>query len=106
VPSSLWLRIPQTRWTWPVNFTFNWWFANGKPGGGCHHGPKSESWPWWKIITFTWLDLVKGNAYAYKDRPIQHSSRRLWVYTRCGAVHLDITVDRRFYLNYVSVPVK
>ena len=104
VVSNIWLRIPQTRWTWPVNFQFDYYFWNGKPGGGCWHGPKAQSWPWWKVAAFSWLNSVRENSYLYKDRPAQHSSRRLWIYTRWGAVCLDITVDRRFYLNYVQVP--
>ncbi len=88
-------RIPPTRWTWPVTVTFNNWNWNGEPGGGCKHGPKSESWPRWKFVAFSWLELVKGNAYLYRDRPAQHSSRRLWIYTRWGTCHVDVTIDRR-----------
>lgn len=86
------LRLPHC---YPIGFHSNWWHWNGKRGGGCTHGPKSEYWPWWKFVAFSWRDLVKANAYLYRDRPAQHSAWRLWIYTRFGAWHGDFTIDRR-----------
>jgi len=48
------------------------------------HGP--QVWPWWRLVSFS---IVRLNV----DPP--SSSRRLWVYTRFGAIYLDATLDRR-----------
>jgi hypothetical protein len=83
------VRIPGTRTTWPLNLILcRYWLWNGERGGGCQHGPSSQHWPWWKLITAR--IVVPG--YAPKSPCI---GRMLWVYYRWGAFCLHVTVDRR-----------
>lgn len=50
------------------------------------HGPKV--WPAWKVFSFTLIRL--------RDVVLPSTSYRLWVYFRFGgAVHFDLTFDRR-----------
>lgn len=49
------------------------------------HGP--QHWPWWRLASFS---LVRLGSVA---RP--SIGRRLWVYTRWGAVYVGVYIDRR-----------
>lgn len=84
------MRIPQTSFTWPVQINVSLWHWNGERGGRCSHGPCSENWPWWKQIAFLWCNIT-CNPKA--------PGRRLWIYTRWGAIPIDCTIDRRFRLT-------
>ncbi len=59
-------------------------FAFGRPLKGCKHGP--QAWPWWRIVSFS----TNGIA-VHKPS----TGRRLWVYSRWGAIHFDVYFDRR-----------
>lgn len=83
---SLAIRSPGSRYTWPVFVLISFAHWTGKRGGGCHHGACSQSWPWWKIAGALWCRITVN-----PDAPC----RRLWIYTRRGAVFFDCTVDRR-----------
>lgn len=50
----------------------------------CAHGP--QSWPWWKLFTFKINHL---SVY------LPSTGRGVWIYTRWGAVAIDLTIDRR-----------
>lgn len=49
------------------------------------HGP--QVWPWWRLLSWRTCRLVG----------VQEPSKgyRLWLYTRFGAVHVDLYLDRR-----------
>lgn len=70
--------------TWVFSFNNDHW--NGARGGGCCHGPRSMSWPWWKPFAFLWCNITVN-----PEAP----GRRLWFYSRRGACHLDVWIDRR-----------
>lgn len=84
------ILISATRYTYQlsVNLSFAHW--TGKPGGGCSHGPCSQSWPWWKFIAAKWCNISYGSG--------SHVGRRLWVYTRRGAIYVDFYIDRREFV--------
>lgn len=48
------------------------------------HGP--QTWPWWRLIAF-------GAANLHPALP--STGYRLWIYTRWGACHFDVFLDRR-----------
>lgn len=50
----------------------------------CGHGP--QTWPWWKWIAFR----VSHQAVC-----LPSTGRALWIYTRWGAICLDVVIDRR-----------
>lgn len=80
--------IRGTRYTWPIHVYVSAAHWNGAPGGGCHHGPCSQSWPWWKLAgwLFCRIKLLSGSP---------SSGWRVWLYTRHGALYADLHIDRR-----------
>lgn len=63
-----------------LDISFNNW--HWKPEGrGVQHGP--QVWPWWRLVSFS---LVRMNP----DLPLMPPNRRLWIYTRWGALHSDM----------------
>jgi len=80
------MKIPGTRYTWPIEIIPNAAHWNGARGGACCHGPCSQYWPWWKL--FSWC------AVGCNNMP-EISNGRLWLYTRWGACHVDVVIDRR-----------
>lgn len=56
----------------------------GSKYGGPKHGP--QVWPWWLLFS---LSLIRLEIYA------PSTGRRLWLYTRWGAVYWDFVLDRR-----------
>jgi hypothetical protein len=82
------VRIPPTRFTWPVSVTSSFAHWNGRPGGGCSHGPCSMDWPPLKLIA--WLP-----CRLRLDPSSPSSGWRLWLYTRFGAWYGDLFIHRR-----------
>lgn len=54
----------------------------------CAHGP--SKWPWWKWISFS----VSHMAVC-----LPSTGRALWIYTRWGAIAIDMVIDRRAMLS-------
>lgn len=54
----------------------------------CAHAP--QKWPWWKWIAF---------RVSHISVCLPSTGRAIWVYTRWGALALDIVVDRRAMLS-------
>lgn len=50
----------------------------------CAHGP--QTWPWWRIASFRCNHLVVC---------LPSTGRGFWIYTRWGAIALDLVIDRR-----------
>lgn len=66
-------------------FNFNttnchWNSETGNP----RHGP--QVWPWWLLFS---MSLIKLEVCT------PSTGRRLWVYTRWGALYADFILDRR-----------
>lgn len=49
------------------------------------HGP--QTWEWWRLFSFSIVEL------DYRDPLIR--GKRLWIYSRWGAIHFDLSLDRR-----------
>lgn len=47
------------------------------------HGP--QVWPWWRLMSFGW---VRFGSPTF-------TGRRLWAYTRWGAMFATVYLDRR-----------
>ena len=75
----IFLRLPRTRNSYPVRFTYSGvrWKQTG-------HGP--QAWPWWRLFSWLWCSL---------DFRSESTGNRLWIYTRWGCFHFDFIVDRR-----------
>ncbi len=58
--------------------------AHLKPDLRPLHGP--QTWPWWKLVSMSICEISWS--------PLS-SGRRLWIYTRWGAVHVDVILDKR-----------
>lgn len=52
--------------------------------GGVKHGP--QVWAWWHLFS---LSLISLEVYA------PTTGKRLWLYTRWGALYADFILDRR-----------
>lgn len=72
-------------------------FLNLKFHFNCKHGPRSESWPWYKLVGFLYCNreaMTKGGT------KLPTACRRLWVYLRgLGGIYFDFVIDRRVFLK-------
>lgn len=71
--------------TWvPYEFSLrNHWLLYAWPCD-TKHDNQPRTWPWWRVLSLHWV--VIGDRY----RETEYRAHRLWVYTRWGAVHLDL----------------
>lgn len=60
-------------------------FAHFQPKLHLAHGP--QTWPWWRLASFGPVRL--------SSVVLPSTGYRLWVYTRWGACHFDVFLDRR-----------
>lgn len=48
--------------------------------------PRPWQWPWWRLAVFSAVDL---------NVQLPSTGKRLWIYTRWGALHTAVFIDRR-----------
>lgn len=70
---------------YPIDLTGS--LAHLKGYVGTQHGP--QVWPWWCQVS---LSLVQLGREPWDSGFV---GKRLWVYTRYGAIYFDVCVDRR-----------
>lgn len=85
--------ILRSRHTYPVEIGLNlrshWEPPHGSTSG-VKHKQCPKQWAWWRL-----LKLYPCNL----DVAAPSSGHRLWVYTRWGAIYLDVYIDRRLAVD-------
>lgn len=51
------------------------------------HGP--QTWPWWRVVSFKFINMTKANP------GMNAWARRVWVYTRYGAIYIDFYINKK-----------
>jgi hypothetical protein len=72
-----------------IKFRFNTdHFGRDKQNLWPTHGP--QTWPRWRLFA---MHFCECNAYVPRSKRT-HVVWRLWIYTRIGAIHIDVAVKQ------------